>query len=141
MEKMIGIAFTSSMKYGLSKAERKSLVKDARVNNKRLEISSVLLHCDGSFMQYMEGPEADVDAAYSRIELDSRHRGVIQLFHRGVSEREFVRSEMRYCETGEADSETSEVSAWLRPKGGSADLGRTVLSGFWKNNNLLQTKF
>lgn len=140
MEKMIGIAFTSSMTPGLSWESRDALVKKARIDNQKLDISSVLLYCDGSFMQYMEGPERHLQSVYSGIEIDTRHRGVIKIFQHDISEREFKDSEMLYYESGDSDSSPAEVVARLKPKMDWSNPGRTVLSGFWINNNFLCTR-
>ncbi len=140
MENMIGIAFTSSMTPGLSWESRNALVKKARIDNQKVEISSVLLYCDGSFMQYMEGPERHMQSVYSGIERDARHRGVIKIFQHDISEREFASSEMLYYESGDSHSNPTEVAASLEQKRSGSTPGRMVLRGFWVSNNFLRSQ-
>lgn len=61
----------------------------SRRNNMRDGITG-LLYADGRrFLQALEGPEAKVEAALSRIAADPRHRAIVTLSQRSVPAREF----------------------------------------------------
>lgn len=51
---------------------------------------------DGNFFQVLEGPADVVDACYSRIERDPRHRGCIRLLSEIVEARLFADWSMAY---------------------------------------------
>ncbi|GAC1422400.1 MAG: hypothetical protein NVSMB6_23920 [Burkholderiaceae bacterium] len=68
--------------------------------NRLYEITSVLLHSRASFMQYVEGPVIAVERVYERIKADKRHRGMIELSRRPLTEREFPNWHFKYfCNT------------------------------------------
>jgi hypothetical protein len=61
----------------------------SRRNNQRDGITG-LLYADGRrFLQALEGEEEAVERAYARIATDPRHRALVVLSRRTVSEREF----------------------------------------------------
>ncbi|MCD2325281.1 BLUF domain-containing protein [Sphingomonas sp. IC-56] len=65
------------------------ILEKSRVNNTRDSITG-LLYSDGTrFLQALEGPAEKVQAAYTRIKADPRHRAVVMLSERAIEEREF----------------------------------------------------
>jgi hypothetical protein len=68
----------------------------SRENNARLGITEMLLHCDGCFIQALEGPKAQVVALLKAIREDSRHHGLEVLFERPIKERSFSRWSMGF---------------------------------------------
>lgn len=65
------------------------LLETSRRNNAKLEISGMLLYADGNFIQYIEGPEANVGALYDRIATDPRHRNLTVLSEGETDSRRF----------------------------------------------------
>ncbi len=72
-------------------------------NNARADLTGMLLYAGGTFMQVLEGEEADVNATHLRIERDSRHTGLIVLEHAPIETRSFARWSMGYRGIGAAD--------------------------------------
>ena len=75
-----------------------SLLSTCRKNNSRLEITGMLLHKDGNFMQVLEGPESEVRSLIEKIKKDSRHRGIIILAEGYTDSRQFVDWSMGFHE-------------------------------------------
>lgn len=57
--------------------------------NFELNVTGVLCHLDGVFVQYLEGEEGTVDTLFKSISADTRHKGVLQLERRVISKRMF----------------------------------------------------
>lgn len=65
------------------------LLEFARRHNAAAGITGMLLYKDGNFIQALEGPEAAVRALYRRIQLDTRHRGILKLLDEPIAARRF----------------------------------------------------
>jgi hypothetical protein len=77
------------------------ILRTSRRNNARDGLTG-LLYSDGKrFLQALEGPVEKVEAAYSRIKADPRHRAPVILSQRNVASREFGPWEMAARTPGE----------------------------------------
>lgn len=72
----------------------------SRRNNARDRITGLLYADAGRFLQALEGPEDAVEAAYSRIRQDARHRAIVMLSRRTIERREFGHWEMAHRAPG-----------------------------------------
>lgn len=52
------------------------LLDASRRRNHADDLTGMLLHAEGHFIQTLEGPEASVDATFARICADTRHRSI-----------------------------------------------------------------
>ncbi len=76
------IIYASKISITLSNKELNDLITEARHSNKTYKITGILLRIDDMFLQYIEGPEKDIDILYQKIEKDKRHTS-IQLLDMG----------------------------------------------------------
>jgi hypothetical protein len=104
---MYMVVYVSSATELFSQGELEELLKKARTNNHASGITGMLLYRDGNFMQLLEGPRDAVEATYRKIELDSRHRGIIRLLQREAPEREFSEWSMGFHLVASEKSESS----------------------------------
>lgn len=74
---------------GSAPNELKRILESARKNNQPLNITGVLLHVEGSFLQVLEGEEQQVMAVFNRIKDDKRHTEVVILWQGEVEQRDF----------------------------------------------------
>ncbi len=65
------------------------LCAQAGANNLRDEITGVLLHRGGRFLQVLEGPQAMVEDTFIRIVTDPRHHALALLSRRVLMQRQF----------------------------------------------------
>jgi hypothetical protein len=72
------------------------MLNRSRENNARLGITGMLLHCDGCFIQALEGPKDKVVALLKVIARDSRHQGLQVLFEGPIKERRFSQWSMGF---------------------------------------------
>lgn len=70
------LIYRSVAKRTLSDAGLNELLLNARAHNKIEQITGILLHAEGEFMQVLEGEAAAVKALYAHIEADRRHTRV-----------------------------------------------------------------
>lgn len=83
--------------------EVESLLCTARRRNEDAGVTGALLHYDDRFLQVLEGEPAAVEACFSRICADPRHRDVRPLFSAAQPQRRFADWSMRYLTPAGAD--------------------------------------
>jgi hypothetical protein len=71
------------------RAECRRILASARMFNQRHDITGCLAHTPEWFIQAIEGERANVEKAFSRIQLDSRHSAVEILARRDIRSRGF----------------------------------------------------
>jgi Sensors of blue-light using FAD len=105
---MISLVYASSAVKLMTASALDELLETSRENNKRLDITGMLLYKDGNFMQALEGPDENVLALYARIERDARHTGSIKMLQRQIEEREFGKWAMAFCDFNRSAEESPE---------------------------------
>jgi hypothetical protein len=94
---LIQLVYTSSAKIRyLPRSELEGILASSRQTNARNDITGLLMYRDGSFAQFLEGPEFAVLDTFERIKADRRHRGVIVVLKRPVEKRDFAEWRMGF---------------------------------------------
>ena len=112
MPSLIAIAYVSSATQHLSSHELDTLLLDAWEFNSRMSVTGALLHHDGSFFQYLEGPEAGVEQVYSRIQRARRHQGIIEIFREPIVQRHFSEWSMGFIESTASEMQSVSQASW-----------------------------
>jgi hypothetical protein len=86
---VISLTYLSRATARLSQEELDQILAASRVNNERDGLTGMLLYADEHFIQTLEGDEAVVDAAFTRIGADPRHRDVQVALRDEIAERSF----------------------------------------------------
>jgi len=76
------IVYTSGAKQEFSAADLKKLLVAARMRNKAVGVTGMLVFHDGAFLQALEGEKLAVNEIFARIQNDPRH-GDLVVLHRG----------------------------------------------------------
>lgn len=84
-----------SRPFGFHEEVLNGILSVARHFNKRDNITGALVCRADIYLQYLEGPEATVLAAYARIQADDRHLEVTQLLREPITIRRFPTWAMR----------------------------------------------
>ena len=92
------LIYVSAASAPFSQAALRGLLTRARTNNRRLGVTGMLLHADGSFVQVLEGEGRVVDSLYDAISRDRRHCRVVRIFRTAVAERSFDQWTMGFVE-------------------------------------------
>ena len=123
------IVYMSSLVAPWSEAMIEGIVRHSRERNARDGVTGVLLHCDGSVMQYLEGPKATVQATFRRIANDARHSGLLVVIDAPASDRTFPSWVMGHLEVTRSEFLQLESAEWRRvAEGAAADSTRSSTS-------------
>ena len=76
----------ASTPFGFSDSDLDHILIKSRYNNDKNKITGALFCRDDLYLQYLEGPEREVDITYSKIIEDDRHTEVL-LLNSGMSKR------------------------------------------------------
>ena len=99
---MYFLIYVSSAAADFSSVQLRELLVRCEHNNRRNEISGMLLYKEGNFLQVIEGVEAAVLATYACIAADPRHNGLITLLQGPQRERQFPEWSMGFANLMEA---------------------------------------
>ncbi len=128
---MISLAYFSSATAPMTSADLNAMIERARRNNTEKGVTGMLCHHDGSFLQFLEGPENAVDETFARIRRDSRHRQVLEVHRRPIDHRAFADWSMAVVKVGDVSPEHQAFSKSLREVEIPADAGhRAEIDGF-----------
>lgn len=83
------IVYVSSATELLSSDALRDLLSVSRRNNAAVGIGGILLYWDGNFLQYIEGPDDQLDLLMSKVAQDPRHNGLIVLERENIESRAF----------------------------------------------------
>lgn len=123
---LITIAYVSSATHELTPDELGEILKVSRERNARDGLTGLLLYHDGNFIQVLEGPEAPVRAAVSRIQRDPRHNQFTVLLDQPIGVRAFAGWSMGFRHVDSISPEDGELYAAFQA-------GRLQDVGFLRN--------
>lgn len=84
------LVYVSLATMEMSDDHLRDMLRKARESNSKSDITGMLLFRDGFFMQALEGPKDKVDALYEKISKDSRHKDLILVYNKAISNRSFA---------------------------------------------------
>jgi hypothetical protein len=123
----------------LSANELGDLLHKSQENNRSLHITGVLLYCNGSIIQVLEGEQDKVNALYKKIAVDHRHRQVTLLYSGSIQERSFGDWLMGYktLTTNEMNVLQEEIPVIKNPnlKSSSRTIVMSLVETFYRNNH------
>lgn len=99
---LVSLIYLSSATVPFNDSEIAALLEVSRRNNQASQISGILAYWDGNFIQYIEGPEAEIDRLVERIRRDRRHGGIIVLQRETVTARAFPHWSMAFDQAKQA---------------------------------------
>jgi uncharacterized membrane protein (DUF373 family) len=100
---MIQIAYISSATEPMSKQALLHLLKNCRENNAGRGVTGMLLYCNGTFLQVLEGEERVIDELLDIIERDPRHTGMQVIQRKAIKQREYSDWSMGFQRVSERD--------------------------------------
>ncbi|MFN3862011.1 MAG: BLUF domain-containing protein [Roseateles sp.] len=86
---LVRLMYASRATAPLTDADLAAILKTSREHNPAEGITGLLCYSDGLFVQVLEGGRDAVNARYTQIVQDRRHRDVILLGYEEIAEREF----------------------------------------------------
>ncbi|MHC1652227.1 BLUF domain-containing protein [Stenotrophomonas maltophilia] len=106
------IAYVSEASPRLTEERLQQLVADAVQFNESVDVTGTLLFDGSRFLQYLEGPEAGINAAYTRILAAGSHSGIVELNRGRVGRRQFPHWRMRSVRVDELALGKIAISDW-----------------------------
>ncbi len=80
--------------------ELNAILLKSRTYNLANDITGILLHIDGDFLQILEGEKENVKYLFEKIKKDKRHRGVLTVIESEINQRQFPDWSMGFKYTG-----------------------------------------
>lgn len=87
---MICMAYLSTATCPPTSVEVDAILAVSQRNNLQCNVTGMLCHYDGSYLQFLEGANDDVEATFNRIAADRRHGAMLTLYRRETSQRLFA---------------------------------------------------
>ncbi len=88
---LVSVFYVSEITEDVSDLDVQVILGTAQINNRRLDVTGMLVQSDGHFVQLLEGREEAVDALMARIARDRRHRKIRVLLRETIVTRQFSR--------------------------------------------------
>lgn len=86
---MLCIVYLSSAATPMEDEDLGEILRTSRLRNPPADVTGVLCHYEGSFLQFLEGPRAAVSATYERIARDPRHHNLLRVYEGLIETRAF----------------------------------------------------
>jgi hypothetical protein len=86
---LLSLTYLSSAVDLWSDEDLAQLLRRARANNEKIQVTGMLLYSGGNFIQTLEGPDEAVDRLMTKVEADPRHTGVLVVRRDQVTDRLF----------------------------------------------------
>ena len=113
------ITYTSVASYALSKSDLEHLLSTARKRNLEQHVTGVLLHVEGRFMQYLEGPQDGLEEVLTHIKASPLHHHVDVRAMQAIESREYEAWSMAYVtpeDPSSAPGLSSDMTQFLNQK-------------------------
>lgn len=107
---MLSIVYSSVAARPFDDAELTALLRQSRAANDTNDITGMLLHRNGYFLQLLEGPDTAVRDKMRTIKGDPRHHDVRMLIEEHITERAFPDWSMGF--PSEADLDPADVPGY-----------------------------
>jgi hypothetical protein len=101
---MFQLVYASSALRPFTELELRALLRKARQNNTKLDVTGMLLYKGGNFLQVLEGEQEVVTSLLTSIESDPRHKGVLVLLRRTSEQRDFPEWSMGFRDLANQDA-------------------------------------
>ncbi|MET0338257.1 MAG: BLUF domain-containing protein [Caulobacter sp.] len=101
--RMHRIAYFSSAMADAHPDQLSAILTASRSNNARLDVTGLLCHYDGSFLQFLEGPPDTVEALYAQIACDRRHKDLVRVLDEPARSRAFPNWSMALVDADHLD--------------------------------------
>lgn len=101
------LAYVSRQSYILTDSVISDLLQKCRNNNAENGITGMLIYFDGTFVQFLEGPDENLNQLFLKISQDKRHQDIILLLEGIAEKRGFSDWSMAYKKV--TQSEVSQI--------------------------------
>ncbi len=89
MQPLVQLVYVSSEAKPYDENSLLELLELCRRENRRHNVTGLLLYHDCCFMQVLEGRESDIDQLYTNIQKDPNHKNLLCLLKTPIDDRDF----------------------------------------------------
>jgi hypothetical protein len=140
---LVALVYVSSATGQLGQAQIDGLLESSRRFNASAGVTGTLLHHDGAFLQYLEGPSDGLARVWQRVVACRMHHGITELVREPIPARFFDQWHMGFVHAPSTVLQSLAQAQWrastgpllARPESSDA-LG--VLLDFWNRSRGLQ---
>lgn len=100
---MVRLIYASRLARGVGADDLQHILDSSRKNNEENGITGALCYDPRAFLQCLEGPRDHINALYTAIVRDDRHRDVTLIEYADIHQREFETWSMAFVRTDELD--------------------------------------
>ncbi len=108
VEPVFQLLYISASNHDFTEEELCDLLQVAREKNSAVGVSGMLLYHKGSFIQALEGEQAEVERIYEHIAKDPRHTESRVLFRGEIMQRDFEGWSMGFYRSKQSQAENLE---------------------------------
>lgn len=137
---MKSVVYISSAVNFMAEDDLSQILKISRVNNTQQNLTGLLLFSEGTFMQFLEGEDDNVDQTFEKIERDPRHRDLFKIMDGPIAQRNFTEWSMAFTTLNAQEME--HVKGFINSTDAITSLtdnhkNITLIKAFLKTNNLI----
>lgn len=103
---LISLVYVSLASQDFDLEQLEELLRESQENNRKLNITGMLLYRDRFFIQALEGEEDVVMPLYEAIAEDERHRNVLLVYKNTITQRSFPDWSMGFNLIGDEEAKT-----------------------------------
>lgn len=134
---LMALVYVSSATGRLGAEQIDGLLASSRRVNAQAEVTGALLHHDGSFLQYLEGPPQGLERVWQRVVSCRLHHSINPLVREPVAQRHFDRWHMGFAEAPATVLQTLSQSRWRSAAGSLVNAQEpssalALLIDFWR---------
>jgi hypothetical protein len=118
------LGYVSVAIHALAPGQLEHILHSSRRDNPVYGVTGLLVHCEGTFMQVLEGPREGVHEIFRRIQANPVHTSIHVLFDERIEHREFGGWSMACKDVG-----SEALQPVLRAPAGST---RRMLAEYWR---------
>ncbi len=139
MTELQALVYVSTATHLLTQTEIDYLLDHAQARNSQESITGLLLYNDGNFLQYLEGPPAQLSKIYEIIKADPLHHSIIELLRESISTRELPECYMAFYSAdstilSQPTQHNIRLSQWLDTSDRSISTARMLITKLWPLN-------
>jgi hypothetical protein len=123
---MLSLVYSSRATAPFDETHLASLLQQSRADNGRVDLTGMLLHRDGRFLQVLEGPDEAVRERMDAIAHDPRHESIRILLQETTTERLFPEWSMAYAAVLDAAEQPEGFRTTFEDLAGDRDTSMTL---------------
>lgn len=140
---LVALVYVSSATGRLDQVQIDGLLASSRRFNAAVGVTGTLLHHDGAFLQYLEGPSEGLARVWQRVVACRMHHGITELVRESVPTRQFDHWHMGFAQAPATVLQRLAQAQWRSLAGPllaspepSSALG--LLTDFWRRTQGLR---